>query len=215
MARGRFITLEGGEGAGKSTQARVLAERLEKTGLAVTVTREPGGSSGGEEIRRLLVEGAVDRWTPMSEALLHYAARVDHVARLIEPDLADGRWVISDRFSDSTLAYQGFGHELGFEAMLRLHQASLGDFRPDVTVVLDLPVDVGLARAQTGGAGTAREDRYERMGTAFHERLRQGFLHIAARFPERCVVVDATQDVDAVAEDIWRAVRDTLKVDEA
>lgn len=214
MARGRFITLEGGEGAGKSTHARRLADRLADRGIGVEVTREPGGSPGAEEIRRLLVEGAVDRWSPMSEALLHYAARIDHMARLVEPALESGRWVVCDRFADSTLAYQGYGHGLGLEAMLRLHQACLGDFQPDVTVILDLPVEEGLARARTGGNGGAREDRYERMGSDFHQRLRDGFLDIAERFPDRCVVVDATRDKDDVAAATWAAVTDKIDLDD-
>ncbi|WP_142846949.1 dTMP kinase [Telmatospirillum sp. J64-1] len=201
--RGRFITLEGGEGGGKSTQTRLLVEALRRSGHAVVQTREPGGSAGAEEIRRLLVEGATDRWDPMTEALLHYAARRDHVLRTIEPALAAGQWVVSDRFADSTLAYQGFGHDLGAEAIERLHHAAIGDFAPDLTLILDLPVEEGLKRAL--GRGGA-EDRYERMDRDFHQRMRDGFLSIARRQPQRCVVLSALGSVGEVHGRVMEAV---------
>ncbi len=211
--RGKFITLEGGEGAGKSTQVQRLVAFLEQRGLEVLGTREPGGSPGAEEIRRLLVEGEPGRWTPLTEALLHSAARADHVARLIEPALMDGRWVVSDRFSDSTLAYQGHGHELGLDIVARLNSMSSGGLCPDLTIILDLPVKEGLKRAGIragNGMGADREDRYERMDMAFHERLRAGFLAIAENEPERCVVIDAGAGIDGVAGAIRDAVTDRL-----
>ena len=210
-ADGRLITLEGGEGAGKSTQIRLLAEALRKAGLDPVVTREPGGAPGAETIRKLLVEGDVYRWLPMTEALLHYAARIEHVRTTIEPALSAGRWVVCDRFADSTVAYQGYGHDLGAETVYRLHRLTLGDFQPDLTVILDVPVETGLARA--GGrhaGGNAREDRYERMDKAFHQRLRDGYLDIARRNPERCAVVDATKNEKAVHEWIRTLVHNRL-----
>ncbi|WP_414639782.1 dTMP kinase [Arenibaculum sp.] len=200
MERGRFITLEGGEGAGKSTQLRRLAAVLAARGIDVVATREPGGSPGAEEIRGLLVSGEPGRWDPMTELLLHLAARRDHLLRKVRPALDAGRWVLSDRFADSSVAYQGYGHGLGRDLVVRMHELAIGDFRPDLTVVLDLPVATGMARARGRGAG---EDRYERMGTDFHERLRAGFLDLAAREPGRCAVVDA----DAPADEVEARIR--------
>jgi dTMP kinase len=203
MARGRFITVEGGEGSGKSTQLRRLATALAGRSIACVLTREPGGCPGAEQIRRLLVEGATGRWQPMTEALLHYAARVEHVTRTIEPALGCGDWVLSDRFADSTTAYQGYGHGLGADAIDRLHRLALGSLRPDLTLIFDLPVEQGLARARARGGD---EDRYERMDRAFHERLRAGFLEIARAEPQRCAVIDAGGDIDSVAAMAWAAV---------
>lgn len=194
--RGVFITLEGGEGSGKSTQSRLLCPALAARGIAVVQTREPGGSPEAEAIRTLLVEGAIDRWDPMSEALLLFAARRDHLRRTIEPALGAGSWVVCDRFGDSTVAYQGYAHGLGAETIAALAEIAIGRVKPDLTFILDLPVDVGLARAKGREAG--REDRFERMGDAFHQRLRQGFRAIAEQEPERCKVIDATQSVAAI-----------------
>ena len=196
MMKGRFITFEGGEGSGKSTQVRRLAARLRDAGLSVTETREPGGSPGAEAIRGLLLNGEVGRWDALTEALLHYAARRDHLETTVRPALAAGDWVISDRFADSTLAYQGYGHGLDHGVIGQLHTAVVGTFRPDLTLILDIPVEAGLARAAGRGQGA---DRYERMDLAFHERLRQGFLEIARQEPQRCAVIDATADEAAVA----------------
>ncbi len=213
VAVGKFITFEGGEGAGKTTHMGLLADALDAAGLSTVRTREPGGAPAAEIIRGLLVEGAVDRWQPMTEALLHNAARLEHVRTTIEPALAAGRWVMSDRFADSTIAYQGYGHELGAAAMARLHELTLGGFQPDLTFILDLPVDDGLARAgRPEGGGGSTEDRYERMETAFHQRLRDGFLDIARKCPERCVVIDATMAKDAVLEAIRAQVENRLGV---
>lgn len=206
---GRFITFEGGEGAGKSTHVRLLAEALRAAGLSVVETREPGGSPGAEEIRELLVHGAVARWDPVSEALLHFAARRDHVARVIAPALAAGEWVLSDRFADSTMAYQGYGHRLGREVIEQLYALAVGDLAPELTVILDLPVEDGLARAGSRNSGGTR---YENMDRAFHDRLRKGFLAIAEREPKRCVVIDGSESVEAVHRAVKEAVRCRLGV---
>jgi len=209
MTAPRFITLEGGEGAGKSTHLQRLGASLRAIGETVVLTREPGGSEGAEEIRSLLVGGAVGRWEPMTEALLHYAARRDHVERTIRPALDAGSWVISDRFADSTMAYQGYGQGLARAAIEELHRVVLGAFAPALTLILEIPVESGLGRARARRSG-AGEDRYERMDTRFHERMRAGFLDIAAREPMRCAILDATRPVDEVAADIRRAVRERL-----
>ncbi|MBC7952604.1 MAG: dTMP kinase [Rhodospirillaceae bacterium] len=207
MERGRFITFEGGEGAGKSTQLKMLAEALARAGIEVVTTREPGGSKGAEAIRALLVTGEVDRWDAHTEALLHTAARRDHLVKTVWPALERGAWVVCDRFADSTLAYQGYGHGLPKDFILGLTRLAIGDFAPDLTLILDLPVEEGLKRA--GGRGGA-EDRYERMGSPFHERLRQGFLDIAKLEPDRCAVIDATASLDAVHQSIMAAIKGRL-----
>jgi len=205
--RGCFVTFEGGEGGGKSTNLTMLARALREAGHSVLTTREPGGSDGAEEIRRLLVEGPTDRWDAVSEALLHYAARRDHVLRLIRPALERGDWVIADRFIDSTMAYQGYGHGLGRETIEALQSLAIGLLKPDLTLILDLPVEAGLARAGSRGDN---ETRYERMANGFHQRLRDGFLDIAMREPDRCVVIDATQDIDSVQKMVRQAVAKNL-----
>ena len=210
---GKFITLEGGEGAGKTTQIKLLADAFKAGGLDPIITREPGGSPAAEVIRSLLVEGAVDRWQPMTEALLNFAARLEHVQATIEPALAAGRWVLCDRFADSTVAYQGYGHDLGWAVIDELHRLVLGYFQPDLTVILDIPVAEGLARATNRErAEGSREDRYEHMDEGFHQRLRDGFLDIARRNPERCVVIDAAQEPDKVQAEIRAVVGQRLKV---
>lgn len=209
MSRGRFITFEGGEGAGKSTQARRLARALEEHGLSVTVTREPGGSPGAEDIRSLIVSGDTDRWTPLTETLLVFAARADHLECTIRPALKSGKWVICDRFVDSTFAYQGIGQGMSAETIGRLRDLVVGHDMPALTLILDLPVETGLERA---GRRDHAEDRFERMGDNFHQKLRQAFLDIASAEPERCVVIDAARDEDAVAEAVWQAVSSRLAV---
>ena len=209
MATGKFITFEGGEGAGKSTQVRLLGEALHRAGIDVVETREPGGCESAEQIRRLLVEGAPERWDAMTEALLHFAARREHLVRKVWPALEAGQWVISDRFADSTLAYQGSAQGLGEPAYRRLYEITVGDFAPDLTLILDLPVPVGLARA------ASREDvenRYESMGQAFHERLRTAFVNIAEAEPVRCVLIDADRSQDAVRDAVAAAVAERLGV---
>lgn len=206
-ASGRFITLEGGEGAGKSTQIKRLAARLQDCGIEVVLTREPGGTPGAEAIRGLLVSGDTGRWDAVTETLLHYAARREHVEKTVKPALQRGAWVISDRFADSTMAYQGYAGSVGRETVTALHRLVLGEFKPDLTLVLDLPVEIGLSRARSRMQGqAAAEDRYERMGTAFHEALRSAFHDIAAREPGRCRIIDASGDMDAVAAAIWKSV---------
>src|SRR4051812_21038858 len=200
---GRFITLEGGEGTGKSTQIKRLAASLEAKGIKVLATREPGGSPGAEEIRKLMVEGEPGRWDAITETLLAYAARADHVARTIGPALVAGSWVISDRFSDSTFAYQGVGRGVPRETIRRIDSAVLDDFSPDLTLVLDLDVSLGLKRATARGAS---ENRFEKFGVEFHEKLHQAFLDIARRYPERCRVIDAGGSEGEVAEAILAAV---------
>jgi len=206
--KGRFITLEGGEGAGKSTQIARLKAFLEKQGRAVVTTREPGGAPGAEMVRKLLVEGPVERWDGVTEALLHFAARREHLRSTVWPALKRNDWVVSDRFADSTMAYQGYGHGIDRTLLDKLYGIAVGDFRPDLTLILDLPVEVGLARAS---ARRGNETRYESLPRDFHERVRKGFLDIAAAEPARCAVIDATADVDAVASAIAEAVTLHLK----
>ncbi|HEX7006726.1 MAG TPA: dTMP kinase [Alphaproteobacteria bacterium] len=203
MARGRFITFEGGEGSGKSTQIARLAARLRSRGVVVIETREPGGTPGGDAIRRLLVEGEVGRWDPTSEALLHFAARRQHLVETIWPALDRGDWVLSDRFADSTMAYQGYGHRLGRDIIETLYRVTVGTFEPDLTLIFDLPVELGLQRAGLRGGA---EDRYERMGVEFHERVRDGLLEIARRAPARCRIIDASGAPDAVEAAVAAAV---------
>ena len=211
MAQGKFITLEGGEGAGKTTQRNRLSERLSALGYEVVVTREPGGSPGAEMIRNLLVQGETSRWQPTTELLLHFAARNEHVTHTVRPALEQGAWVISDRFADSTMAYQGIGLGVGREAVKSLYKLTVGDLKPDLTLILDLPVDLGLERAKVRHAGNGSgEDRYERMGRAFHARLRDAFLDIARQEPQRCAVIDASGDIDSVAVSIWAEVQSRL-----
>src|SRR4051812_35545004 len=191
----KFVTFEGGEGGGKSTQLRILADRLRSVGETVVTTREPGGAPGAEEIRRLLVEGEPGRWPAEAEALLHFAARAEHLAKVIRPALESGQWVLCDRFADSTFAYQGYGQGLDLAWLKQLRGRVVGATEPELTLILDLPVETGLGRAR-------EQQRYERMGRAFHERLQNGFLAIAKEEPERCTVIDATRSIDAVAADI-------------
>lgn len=207
---GRFITLEGGEGAGKSTQARRLASWLGERGVDCLLTREPGGSPGAEDIRTLLVTGEPGRWDAVTEALLMNAARRDHVVRTIRPALAAGKWVICDRFLDSTLAYQGYAGGVPLATLRSLIAATVEDTRPDLTLILDLSPETGLARAHGGGLGT--ETRFERKGAAFHAAVRDGFRAIVAEEPDRCAVVDAGRSADDVAVSIAEAVSRRLGV---
>jgi dTMP kinase len=209
VTQGRFITFEGGEGAGKSTQLKRLAARLEAQGREVVATREPGGSPGAEAIRELVLKGAADRWSPVTETLLMYAARRDHVERVIRPALARGAWVVCDRFSDSTRAYQGAAGGTDPALIAALERFILEATRPDVTLIFDLPVEVGLERAH---ARAGAEMRFESKGQAFHERLREGFLAIARAEPQRCVVIDATGSPGAVETKVWDAVFGALAI---
>jgi dTMP kinase len=204
-ARGRFITLEGGEGAGKSTQAGRLAAALARSGRPVLRTREPGGTPGAERIRALLLGHGP--WDPVAEAMMMFAARREHVAKVIRPFLDAGGWVVCDRFADSTLAYQG-AQGLPREVWSRLAEVALEGFAPDLTLVLDLQPEAGMARA----AARSGADRYERMGTDFHAAVREGFLAIAAAEPSRCVLLDAAQGPDAVEVAIRAALHERLGV---
>ena len=209
MSRAPFITFEGGEGAGKSTQIRVLAAHLATARVRHVVTREPGGSPGAEEIRQLLVTGAADRWSALSETLLFYAARVDHWERVIRPALEAGTVVLCDRFADSTIAYQAYAGGMDCNQIEALHDLVLPGVQPDLTLILDLPPEAGLHRA-VNRAGA--EERFESKGIAFHERLRAGFLDIAARHAVRCVVIDANRPVEAVSESVTASLRQRLKI---
>lgn len=203
--RGAFITFEGGDGAGKTTQIARLAEKLRAEGLEVVVTREPGGAPGAEEIRTLLVNGAPDRWTPLSEALLMFAARADHLARTINPARARGAVVLCDRFSDSTTAYQAQAGGLGPDAVAILDRLVVGADGPDLTIILDAG-EAGLSRAK----GRGGEDRFERKGADFQARVRQAFRDIAAANPKRCALIDASGDEAAVAVAVARVVGQRL-----
>lgn len=205
---GKFITLEGGEGAGKSTLARALADRLEQAGVETVVTREPGGSPGADAIRALFVRGDTDKFAPLTDALLIAAARSDHIAHTIRPALAAGRWVICDRFTDSTRAYQGAGRGVDVRTLAAL-DALIDAPIPDLTLVLDVEPKAGVRRSKGGQSG---EDRFEKMDLAFHEKVRAAFLDIAADEPKRCVVIDAAQEKGAVLHAALGAIAARLGV---
>lgn len=207
--RGKFITFEGGEGTGKSTQAGVLAQYLETLGIAVVRTREPGGSPGAEIIRHVLLSGAAKPLGAEAEAMLFAAAREDHVRHVIEPALAAGKWVICDRFADSTRVYQGALGRVDDRLIKSLERVSIGELTPDITLILDLPVEQGLQRrAQRGG--DAAPDRFEAEDVEFHEKLRQAYLALAAREPRRCVVIEAGGATEDVSKRIRAAVDERL-----
>lgn len=207
MTRGRFISLEGGEGGGKSTQIAILADRLRAAGIDVVTTREPGGTPGAEAIRELFVHGEPGRWTPRTDALLVYAARADHAERLILPALERGAWVLSDRFADSSFAYQGAGGRLDVETLHAIHKAAIGDLWPDLTFVLDMPVEIGVSRAL---ARRGADTRFEANAAAFHERVRAAFRDLTTREPARAKLIDANQPVETVSAAIWRHVEPPL-----
>ena len=209
--RGIFISFEGGEGSGKTTQINRLSEALSTRNFKVTTTREPGGTEEGERIRNLIVQREGGDWNPMAECLLLLAARAMHVQKVILPALEDGDIVISDRFSDSTIAYQGYGRGMDLKVIHRLHKTVLGKFKPDLTFLLDIPPEQGLARSgrrlaseQIGLQQT--EDRFERLEIEFHERLRKGFLAIAKKDRKRCRIIDAAQTPEAIAREIEKIV---------
>jgi dTMP kinase len=208
--RGRFITLEGGEGAGKSSQARLLGERLTALDIECVLTREPGGSPWAEKLRRALLSGAVAPMGEGAEALVFSAARIDHLDTLIRPALARGAWVVCDRFIDSTRAYQGAVGGLDPRLIRGLETIVVGDASPDLTLILDLPPENGLARAATR-RGIGQTDRFEGENIDFHRRLRQAFMAIAGAEPDRCVAIDATQNIEEVARDVWGVVDRILK----
>jgi dTMP kinase len=207
--RGRFITFEGGEGSGKSTQIRKLAERLDAAKLRTIVTREPGGSPGAEIIRHLVLSGMGKLLGPDAETLLFAAARDDHVRTVIQPALAQGIWVLCDRFFDSTRAYQGRLGQVSPAVVNAMQRVTIGDLKPDLTIILDVPVEIGLQRAALR-RGSGAPDRFEAEDVQFHQDLRDAYRQIATEDPERCVLIDATADPDTVAARIWTALRDHL-----
>jgi dTMP kinase len=209
MNKGRFITLEGGEGAGKTTQSVLLAAGLTARGVAVLRTREPGGSPGAEVLRSLLLGGSID-WSPRAETLLHFAARAEHIAKTIQPALEVGTWVICDRFFDSTMAYQGYGQ--GADRGFIGEQIRLLDMVPDLTIVLDVPEAIAIDRMRRRGGDA---DRYEKLDAAFHGRVREGFRSIVAAEPRRCVLLDASADAQTVHTAIMTAVWTRLEHDHA
>ena len=198
-----FITFEGGEGTGKSTQVKHLAERLRAEGKDIVTTREPGGTPEAEALRALLVSGDPNNWSAEAEALLNYAARDSHLAKVIRPALAVGKTVICDRFMDSTRAYQGYAGGCSMPLIDELQRSIVGTTMPNLTLVFDLDPTLGLARAKLRAG--ADEDRYERKGLPFHKRLRDGFLAIAKSEPVRCKLVDASQNIESVARQVWLA----------
>lgn len=208
--RGKFITFEGGEGTGKSTQAALLALRLESLGFRVQLTREPGGSPGAEIMRYVLLSGAAKPFGPEAEAMLFAAARDDHIRCTILPALAAGKWVICDRFADSTRVYQGVLGDVDPRFISALERVSVGDLRPDLTFILDVPPELGLTRA-AGRRRGAKPDRFEAETVEFHERLREAYLALAEAEPERCVLIDASAPKKVVAKRIWQAVNSRLK----
>lgn len=209
---GRFITLEGGEGAGKSTLAKALAARLEALGLAVDLTREPGGSPKAERIRNALLAGQIKPYGAFAEALMFQAARIDHVDSRIRPALARGAWVICDRFIDSTRVYQGVLGEIAPDKLAALEAVAIAGLMPELTFILDLAPETGLARAARRRQPGEASDRFESETLAFHRRLRQAYLDIAAAEPERCVVLDASQPPEALAEAAWQALSSRLSL---
>jgi dTMP kinase len=208
--RGKFITFEGGEGGGKSTQADLLARRLRTLGLAVVVSREPGGSAGAEAIRHVLLSGAAKPLGPHAEAILFAAARSDHLRETIRPALERGDWVISDRFADSTRIYQGVLGNVEARMIARLEKLTVGELGPDLTIILDIPPEEGLARVAKR-RGDAPIDRFEGEAFDFHKKLREAYLELAEREPNRCVVINAGADPATVSEFIWAAVTERLK----
>lgn len=210
--RGRFITFEGGEGAGKTTQIKALAAHLRERGIDPVLTREPGGSPGAEAIRELLLSGAVKWLGPTAEAAMFYAARDDHLEQTIRPALEAGRWVLCDRFSDSTRAYQGASGGVAEPVLRAMERVVVAETRPDLTLILDLPPTEGLRRAKERGQAL---DRFEGEAMSFHERLREAFLRLAALDPERCIVVDANRPMEAVENDVWAAVHERFDLAQA
>jgi dTMP kinase len=206
---GRFITFEGGEGSGKSTQAGILANRLARAGRKVLATREPGGSPAAEEIREALLSGRVWQFGPFAEALLFSVARADHIEHAIGQALVEGKWVVCDRFLDSTRAYQGVTAGVPKGLISALERLTVGNLLPDITFILDIPPEEGLARAAERRGGST-PDRFESQELLLHERVRRAFLDIAEEEPERCIVIDASQPEAMVAEDVWEAVLQRL-----
>jgi dTMP kinase len=209
MARGKFITLEGGEGAGKSTQVKKLAAFLRQKGFKVIQTREVGGAPGAEKIRKIWLEEGEGFWDPLSELLLIFAARREHLAKTVWPALAAGKWVVSDRFMDSTRAYQGIGHKTSPSQIEKLYREIAGDFTPDLTILLDMPVSASMARVKKRGGWN---DRYQLKAAPFHKKLRKAYLDLAKKHPRRITLIDARGDVDEVAHHIETALQRRFKL---
>ncbi|OJW48095.1 MAG: dTMP kinase [Alphaproteobacteria bacterium 41-28] len=198
-----FITFEGGEGSGKTTQVDILYHKLLQGGIDVVSYREPGGTRGAEEIRHLLMEGERDRWNPKSEALLMSAARADLIDRHIIPRLEADTWVLCDRFTDSTIAYQGFGHELGYEHIQELNHFTVGELEPDLTFIFQISAELGLERTALRKAGIHRFEHYDIM---FHRRVAEGFEEILKKNPNRCVAINALLDIEMISEFIYNKI---------
>jgi len=205
MRSGKFITLEGGDGTGKSTQSRMLEEYLKAQNIDVLMTREPGGAPGADEIRELILTGDPDRWDVIGETLLFYASRRNHLRLTVWPAMEKGTWVVSDRFADSTMAYQGYGNQLGTGPVQKIHDVAVGDFAPDLTFILDIDVKKGLSRTH---GRLHNEDRFEKMDISVHERMRQGFFEIAKQNKDRCVIINADQPIESVQNDMRAVLKD-------
>ncbi len=211
-----FITFEGGEGSGKSTQLQLLKEWLNPLlDKPAVFTREPGGTEGAEAIRDLLVTGAVDRWDKLTETLMYMAARRDHLQRVIWPSLEEGRWVVSDRFVDSTICYQGYGHNINLETLWSMYNVIAGDFMPDLTFYLDVDSEIGLKRTSERSGKEAEENRFESIDISFHKRLRAGFLTLAEQNPDRYVVIDAHRSIQAIQQTIQSTIEDRFQLEKA
>lgn len=211
--RGMFITVEGGDGSGKSTQIKLLSDYLIKKGLETVLTKEPGGTEIGHELRKMLLMGKVEKFDAISETLLFYTDRRLHLTNLVWPAMNEGKWVLSDRFADSTTAYQyyGYGKKVSLEDLNTIYKIAVGDFKPDLTLILDIDPEVGIERSYSKASNMSdKETRFESMGLEFHKNIKNGLLEIAAKEPERCVVVDANKSVEELHRDIVKVVEERL-----
>lgn len=216
MSNGIFITFEGGDGSGKSTQVKLLGEKLAELNVPHLVTREVGGTDGAEQLRNLLFQRDAEDWDYLSEVLMIQAARREHLTKKIWPALKEGSWVISDRFIDSTRVFQGYGRELGLPEIDASYQMIADGFEPHLTLIFDIPVDIGLERSMKHMEGSegleATEDKFELLGTEFQEKIRQGYLDIAAQYPERCVIIDATGTIEEIHDEVMNIVQTRFDV---
>lgn len=213
MARGKLITFEGGEGSGKSTQAKKLFEHLVRNDIPAIHTREPGGTEEAEKIRSILVTGSQNKISPLTEVFLHSAARIEHLNKVILPAIAEGKIVVCDRFFDSTVAYQGYGHGVSLKTIEAINKIVAGDFQPDLTFIFDIDAKSGLARStKRHGIEKSDENRYENIELAFHKRLRNGFLAIAGK-ENRCVVLNAEEDIETLHKEVVELVEKKLMAD--
>ena len=209
MEKGKFITFEGGEGSGKTTQIELLYQKLINNGINVVKTREPGGTVIGEEIRNILVKGPTKNITPFTELLLNSASRKEHIERLIKPNIDDGSWVLCDRFVDSTLVYQGYGHGLDINIVKNINQFTVGDYIPDLTIIFDIDPNDGLTRASKR---KIEEDRYEKMDISFHLKIRESYLQIAKNDTKKYKIVDASLDKEIISDNIYKIISDLFKI---